>query len=165
MPETWTVETVAEKKIGDTPCWQFRLLRPDGRPHIHTIPMAALDRYAAEYDMNPTDTDSLLEILLHEPHMPMTDEADGTPQRYADPGPTLWEAESTRAAREAHLSRVKTCPVRIDVRGSRAVDTIRATHTPDRERVRTMREEVDTMRWVHQHSDLPIRPAEEILHA
>lgn len=158
MPEKWTVQSAREKRIGETPCWRVVMLRADGKPHAHTMPVAALDRYAAEYGIDPDDTDGLLEILLHEPHMALTEETEDHPPRYADTGTTLWEADSTHAAREAHLDRVKNCPVRIDVRSAPALDVIRSTRTPDRERIRAMREAIDTARWAKLYGDLPIRP-------
>lgn len=157
MPEKWTIQEVTTKQIGDMNCWRVRMLRADGKPHMHTEPKQSLDWRAAEYGIDPADTDTLLEIILHEPFMAMTEETDTQASRYAD-GPTLWEAESTDAAREALFTRVKNCPVRIDIRGVAALDVIRSSHQPDPERLRAMRELVDTNRWIALYGDLPVRP-------
>jgi hypothetical protein len=158
MPETWTVKEVTTKQIGNTPCWRFRLQRADGKHHMHTEPQASLDYRAAEYGIDPTDVDTLLEVLLHEPHLAMTEETETQPSRYAGTGPTLWEAENTDTARVAHLARVKNCPVRIDVKGTAALDPIRRGHRPDRDRIRAMREAVDTHRWINQYGGFPVQP-------
>lgn len=166
MPEKWNIQEARARQIGNTPCWQVTILQADGKPHAHLIPTAALEWRAAEYGIDPTDIDTLLEILLHEPHMAMTEETEEQPPRYADPGPALWEADSTAAARAAHLSRVKNCPVYIGVRGAAVLDSIRAGHKPNRAKVRAMREAVDTQRWISQYGDLPVQPiAKEAIHA
>jgi hypothetical protein len=161
MPEKWTVLEATTKQIGVTPCWRFRLQRADGQHHMHTEPQASLDCRAAEYGIDPTDVDTLLEVLLHEPHLAMTEETETQPSRYADTGPTLWEAENTDAARAAHLARVKNSPIRIDVKGTATLDPVRRDHRPDRARIRAMREAVDTHRWIHLYGGFPIQPNSE----
>ncbi|MFM9635986.1 hypothetical protein [Streptomyces turgidiscabies] len=121
------------------------------------MPQDILDWRAAEYGIDPTDTDTLLEIVLHELHMPVTEETDGQPARYAGDGPVLKEATSTAAARAAHLDRVKNCPVRIAVRDRAALNPIRARR-PDPARIRAMREAVDTSRWTALYGALPVQP-------
>jgi hypothetical protein len=120
------------------------------------MPTVTLEWRSAEYGIDPADVDTLLDVILHEPHIPLTD--DGSGPRYADNGPDLWTAESTTAAREAHLARIKTCPVRIDVKGVKALDPVRNGHRPDADRIRKMREQVDTSRWIKKHGDLPKQP-------
>lgn len=161
MPEKWTVGDSVARTIGTSPCWQVSLVRPDGKVAIHIMPTAALEWRAAEYGIDPTDVDTLLDIILHEPHMPTVDDPQQGP-RYADSGPDLWQADNTDTAREAHLARIKTCPVRIDVQGARGLDTIRNGHQPDPDRLRGMRETVDTNRWLKKYGDLPARPADPI---
>ncbi|MFJ4926833.1 hypothetical protein [Streptomyces sp. NPDC088736] len=146
------------KQIGDVPCWRFRLQRADGGHHMHTEPKAALDYRAAEYGLDPTDVDTLLEVLLHEPHLAMTEETETRPARLAGSGPTLWTAENTEAARAAHLARVRSSPVRIVVKGTAALDPVRRGHRPDQARIRATREAVDTNRWLHQYGGFPVQP-------
>ncbi|MER5715709.1 hypothetical protein [Streptomyces sp. NPDC002132] len=121
------------------------------------MPTTILEQYAAAYGIDPTDVDTLLEIVLHEPHMPMVDDPQHGP-RYADRGPDLWSADNTDDARAAHLARVKATPVRIDVRGAKALAGVRAGHRPDADRIREIREQVDTHRWMKKYGDLPVTP-------
>lgn len=157
MPEKWTISETIARQIGDSACWQVTLIRPDGNKVHHVMPTAALEWRAAEYGIDPTDTEALMEILLHEPHMPMVDDPQHGPQ-YADSGPDLWTADNTDHAREAHLARVKASTVRIDVKGAAALAPIRAGHRPDTARIRQMREQVDTSRWIKKHGGLPEQP-------
>lgn len=157
MPQKWTVSETGITEISGRPCWQITLLRPDGAKHLHLMPGATLEWRAAEYGVDPKDVDTLLEIVLHEPHMQTVDNPQHGP-RYADSGPDLWTADSTDAARTAHLARVQACSVRIDVTGVQALDTIRTGHTPDPDRIRAMRETVDTNRWLKKHGGFPQPP-------
>ena len=160
MP-TMTVESAAPEVIGVTDVWRVITRYPSGDGVTHIFPTATLDWRAAEYGIDPSDVDTLLEVVLHEPHLPVTVDNTGA-TRYDDNGPDLWTAENTDAAREAHLARVKTCPVRIGVRGVAALDSIRTGYVPDLDRIRTMRETVDTNRWLKKYGDLPARPADPI---
>lgn len=155
MPKTMTVESATPDTIGHTEVWRVITRAADGNGVTHIFPKATLDWRAAEYGISPTDTDTLLQVILHEPHLETID--DGTGPRYAD-GPDLWQADNTDAAREAHLARVRACPVQINVQGARGLDTIRNTYQPDPERLRAMRETVDTIRWMKKYGDLPVQP-------
>ncbi|MFE1849847.1 hypothetical protein [Streptomyces sp. NPDC059489] len=130
----------------------------DGNRHFHLTPAAALDFRAAEYGIDPEDTDALMEIILHENHIPTVDREDAPSARYLDDGPDLLTAENTTVARETHLRRIKTCPMSIRVRGAKGLDVIRAGHRPDLARIRATREAVDTTRWIRRYGDLPIKP-------
>lgn len=156
MPEEWTIQQSGAEQVSGTPCWTVTLLRPDGNCHAYLMPTTILEWRAAEYGVDPADVDALMELILHEPHIPMID--DGSGPRYADGGPDLLSAESTSAARDAHAARVKACPVRINVRNAKALDAVRTGHKPDAARIRAMREHVDTTRWVKRHGDLPVPP-------
>lgn len=157
MPDKWTVSDTVQREVSGTPCWQVNMTRPDGSTAIHLMPADVLDWRAAEYGIDPTDVDTLLDLVLHEPHIPMTDDPKKGP-RYADGGPDLWTAENTDAAREAHQARVRSCPVQIAVRGAKGLAAVRSGHRPDLARVRAMREMVDTNRWVRRYGDLPAPP-------
>lgn len=162
MAEKWTVGQAVARQVSGTPCWEVSLVRPDGGTIIHLMPAAILDWRAAEFGIDPTDVETLLEVVLHEPHMPMTDDAETGP-RFADDGPDLWTADNTVAARESHLARVQACPVQIGVRNVNALAAIRTGHRPDLEQVRAMREAVDTSRWLKKYGDLPAPPIPEVL--
>ncbi|WP_069769799.1 hypothetical protein [Streptomyces sp. LUP30] len=157
MPDKWTISETTALQIGDSPCWQITLTRPDGNKVNHVMPTSALDWRAAEYGIDPTDTEALMEILLHEPYMAVVDDPQHGPQ-YADSGPDLWAADSTATAREAHVARIKGCSVRIDVKNNKGLDPVRNGHRPDMTRIRKMREQVDTNRWIKKHGGLPEQP-------
>lgn len=61
----------------------------------HLIPRDAVEWRAAEYGIDPGDTDTLLDIILHEPHV-QVDQALG-----------LYQAPNVDAAREHLLAKVR----------------------------------------------------------
>lgn len=145
MPKKMTVESAQPDIIGETEVWRVLIRNAAGSDGVtHIFPKHTLDWRAAEYGIDPADVDTLLDVILHEPHMP---EADG---------PDLWTADNTGHARVAHLARVEGCPVRIDVRAAKALAPVRTGHRPDAEQIRRMREQVDTTRWLKKYGDLPI---------
>ncbi|MGW3821793.1 hypothetical protein ACWEAF_05660 [Streptomyces sp. NPDC005071] len=110
-----------------TPCWAVDMVKPDGTEHRHVFPQDTLAWRAAEYGIDPADTDQLLDIVLHEPWAPHPEdtitadkdpvlaaglmspalESRGTVQA-GDPVPTtLYTADTTEQAREAHLMRIQ----------------------------------------------------------
>lgn len=161
MAENWTVSETTARQVSGTPCWQVSLVRPDGNTVVYLMPTNALDWRAAEYGIDPTDVDTLLEVVLHEPHMPMTDDDEKGPQP-RDGGPDLWTAENTEAARQAHLARVQACQVQIGVRNVKALAAIRSGHRPDLAQIRAMREAVDTSRWLKKYGALPAPPIPDV---
>jgi hypothetical protein len=111
----------------NTPCWAVDMVKPDGTGHRLVFPQDTLAWRAAEYGIDPADTDQLLDIVLHEPWAPHPEdtitadqdpvlaaglmspalESRGTVQA-GDPVPTtLYTADSTEQAREAHLMRIQ----------------------------------------------------------
>lgn len=111
-----------------TPCWLVETRRSDdGNLHRHIFPKATLAYRAAEYGIDPADTDTLVDIVLHEPFAPSPDD----PYTAADdPAPaagllspataargtaavgdlvptTLANAKTIEKAREAHLLRIQ----------------------------------------------------------
>jgi hypothetical protein len=62
------------------------------KPVLHSFPLDALEWRAAEYGIDHTDTDQLLDIVLHEPYI--TDET------------VVHTAASADAARVVHLERI-----------------------------------------------------------
>lgn len=99
---------------------------PDGGREHHSFPLEALEWRAAEYGIDPTDTEALLDLIVHEPYVP--DPADPAnvladaavargfvspavePRRGVAPlelvPTTLWNAETIALARGAHLERI-----------------------------------------------------------
>lgn len=77
---------------------RFAVLRShDGQPPIpHVFPADTLEWRAAEYGIDPSDTDMLLRVVLYEPLID---------HRHDDPL-HLYQAPTVEAAREHHLTRV-----------------------------------------------------------
>lgn len=73
------------------------LTRPDGLPHRQTFPVDTLEWRAAEYDIDPADTDTLLDMVLSEPFL------DPDPD---DPALSLFDAPDIEQARAHHLKKV-----------------------------------------------------------
>lgn len=117
-----TVKEITEGVIGETLTWQVQMTDAEGRGHVHVFPQETLTWRAAEYGIDPADTDTLLDIILHEPFLPdlSTPEAAaadpaahagltaailGTKGATAEPV-QLHNAPTTKAARDAHLLRI-----------------------------------------------------------
>lgn len=97
MPGTVKVNGV--EKVGRTV--RFDTTIPDGRRFLHVIPDDTLEWRAAEYGIGAADLDTLLEIVLAEPHA-------GEPAA----GHGLHDAPDVATARAALLSRTQA--VRVD---------------------------------------------------
>lgn len=69
MPKTITITDVADIVHQNVPCWFIRQER-DGGIFGHIMPHSTLALRAAEYGIDPADTALLLDVALHEHHMP-----------------------------------------------------------------------------------------------
>lgn len=138
------------------PCWRVAVRGPGGSQYEHAFPLATLEWRAAEYGIDPTDIDTLLHVILHEPHLTAPEEEGGGPR---DKGPTLWEATSTAQAQAAHMRRIQDCPVTIDVAGAKQLDAIRQAPVA-RSAVQAKAQTVDTHRWERLYGGLPKPPRE-----
>lgn len=124
------VVAVHENHGGGREWWQVDTLTPGNTlPHLHAFPKATLDYRAAEYDLDPDDTDLLLDVILHERFIP-----DPTDPRNFDSDPAaraghvvqlpagargvraaagrpvpawLGNADTIAQARAAHLARIE----------------------------------------------------------
>lgn len=142
MSETLQVTAVHRTQIGTTDCWLVEQARPDGTTHIHAFPTDTLTWRAAEYGIDPTDTDTLLDIVLHEPHMPDDDR----------PQPTPANRDTARADLLAQIADAKANHVRVVSPGRRSLygansatdplDLIRH-HTIDPDRARAIHDHVN----------------------
>ncbi|MYS15161.1 hypothetical protein [Streptomyces sp. SID4982] len=126
MPSIYTVTAAGEYwPTPATPCWYVDMLKPDGSQHRHIFPKETLEWRAAEYGIDPTDIEQLLDIVLHEPFAPHPDDPVSGPDPVGLAGllspaivakgtvkagdlvpTTLYTAVTTDAAREAHLLRI-----------------------------------------------------------
>lgn len=160
MADEYVIESVEEHEGGTA--WRIRMLKPDGTYHAHILPKNTLEWRAAEYGID--DVTELLDIALHERYAPPTDaQAARIEGRTRDTGPTLFEADSTAAARAAHRARIARAKgERITVRNPKSdpLAVIRQQHGIDPDRMRAKREAVDVHRWRMQHGGLPVEPKE-----
>lgn len=118
-----TITEITEGVIGETLTWQVRMTDAEGKEHVHVFPQETLAWRAAEYGIDPADTDTLLDIILHEPFLPdlavpaaaATDPAARAglnASTLASKGSAavepvqLHNAPSTSVAREAHQLRI-----------------------------------------------------------
>lgn len=63
----------------------------------HHFPLDTLEWRAAEYEIDPSDTAKLLDIVLTEPFI--------TPDDYADDAPNLYDTDDVSEARAGHIAR------------------------------------------------------------
>ncbi len=128
MPEIRTVTDVVTERLGSegVPVWRVRTADAAGAIHEHIFPHVTLTWRAAEYGIDPTDTATLLDIVLHEPFLPDLDDPDEAAKdpaakagltvparrangriREGDPIPArLQNAVTIDDARTAHLLRI-----------------------------------------------------------
>ncbi len=180
-PREYIVQTVGEYWPNpDNPCWYVDMLKPDGTLHRHVFPKMTLENLAAEYGIDPTAVDDLLDIAMHQPFAPNPDDPDGEDPaaaagmlspalvsrgttRKGDPVPTtLYTAADTAAAREAHRIRIEhTKAHRVRVvppkAGRDPLNTIRQAHGIDPARVAVKARMVEERRLVAQ-GRAPQRP-------
>jgi hypothetical protein len=157
-PRTRIVESVTEQMDGSADCWHVVTRAADGHGITHVFPKTTLEWRAAEYGIDPTDADTLLDVVLHEQIL----DDDTAARITAD----LFEAPSTSRARDAHLARIdghKQQRERIVIDGeNNPLDAIRARPGISAEGVRVKREMVDVHRWTRLYGALPI-PATDTL--
>ena len=119
----YVVETVEEYHPNpEMPCWRIYSRMPDGNLHGYVFPQNTLEWRAAEYGIDPDDVETLLDVVLHEPHLARVDRDDpALKQGRVSPAvtaegnsrvgelvpTTLYNAETVKDAREAHLVRVQ----------------------------------------------------------
>lgn len=95
--------------------WMVITENPDGSKHTYALPSVTFENLAAEYGFDESDIDFLLDIAIHQLHIPeplqksnrdndaaakMGFVRDGMPV-------TLGNADSIDHAREAHLERIR----------------------------------------------------------
>jgi hypothetical protein len=112
----------------ETACWMVEATRAsDGQKYRHIFPKTTLAYRAAEYGIDPADTETLIDIILHEPFAASPDDpvtapndpalaagltavavvARGTVKVGQQTNVTLFNADSIAQAREAHLLRIR----------------------------------------------------------
>lgn len=145
-----TVESAAATRVGDVDCWQV-ITRAKGDGGItHLFPKSTLEWRAAEYGIDPTDVDGLLDVVLHEQ---LFDEDTAVKAQHA-----LQGARSTADARAGHLARIAALKEqhRVAIEAGGPLDVIRARPGISPDGVRAKREAVDVHRWTQMYGGLPV---------
>lgn len=148
MNKEYVVTDVESTMHGDLPIWRIIYDKGDGTVHLQVMPQSILLSRAAEYDIDPTDTDTLIDMVLHEPFM-APEEGSGLP--------ALFSAPSVSSAREAHLARiahakenrVSAVSAKRKAKGagvSDPLDVMRRDHKVDHEMFNAIKNEVKALR-------------------
>lgn len=164
--QIFTVDWVSER-ANSSPCWLVHRTDQDGNGSAHVFPHDTLEWRAAEYGL--TDVDEILDIVLHEPHLPEAPDRDDAALRaglVTSTGPdaaaiTLFNARSTGDALAAHRLRVADtkrtwAQVRSPGKGNDPLDAIRIRHGITTSGMRAKRELVDTHRWGLIYGGFPV---------
>lgn len=145
-----TVESAAPARVGDVDCWQV-VTRAKGDGGItHLFPKDTLEWRAAEYGLDPSDVDGLLDVVLHEQ---LFDHDTATEAERA-----LRSARSTADARASHTALIAAVKAqhRIALGAGGPLDVIRARPGISADGVRVKREAVDVHRWIQMYGGLPV---------
>jgi hypothetical protein len=116
MAAEYEVTDVVEGTLAKEPAWMFILTAPDGTQAAHMMHKYVFEARAIEYDLHPEDDlDEILDMVLHEHHIPQEDPDDpAAAEGYVTKdaaGDTvaadLFVAETIQDAREAHQIRIR----------------------------------------------------------
>lgn len=70
MGTKFTLTTVDTFVLGNgVECWKIMQVNERQEKYPYVFPKFALEQRAAEYDLDPTDIPTLLDVVLHEPHV------------------------------------------------------------------------------------------------
>jgi hypothetical protein len=165
-PRIYTVDFVTERLTRGTPRWAVHHIDQDGNGGGVIFPKDTVEWRAAEYGL--TDIDEILDVILHEPHLPDAPDRDDAALRagyVTSTGPdaepiTLFNAVSTADAWAAHqvrIARAKETRSRVvpPAKGPNPLDVIRAQGLRPAG-VRAKRELVDIHRWHALYGGLPV---------
>lgn len=166
-PRIHTVDWVGERLTRGAPRWVVHTVDQDGNGSGYIFPKDTLEWRAAEYGL--TDVDEILDIRLHEFHLPDFPDRDDAAARagyVTSTGPdaqplNLFNAASTVDALAAHRLRIAeakrvTAHVRPPVKGKDPLDVIRAAHGITPAGLRAKREAVDIHRWGLLYGGFPV---------
>jgi len=118
------------------PVWMIDMASDDGTARAAGFPHSTLAWRAAEYGIDPSDFDTLLDVVLHEPHM-----------QHTVHDPTFLYNTDQDTARAAHLERVKQVRrgvVHLDPDGH--LNRIQEAYDPQDPAVHTFRRRVESIR-------------------
>lgn len=168
-PLILTVDAVGERLTRGVPRWTVHHVDQHGNGGGKVFPKEQLEWRAAEYGL--TDVDEILDMILHEWHLPDFPDQDDAAARAGYVTSTAPDAEpiilrnapSTADALAAHRLRIAeakrvTAHVRPPAKGRDPLDLIRAQHGITAAGVRAKREAVDIHRWQLLYGGLPVQP-------
>ncbi|MEU6234414.1 hypothetical protein [Kitasatospora sp. NPDC047058] len=130
-------ETYEVTSANGVPHWVVVMTATDGSRHQHAFPKDTVTWRAAEYGINVDDTETLLDVILHEPYI--------TPADVQAEPLTLTTAKSKNDAKAAHLARIAA------VKKRRRIDGIKAPAD---------RGKPDPLAAIRVHRNAPERVAE-----
>lgn len=189
VPEIRTVTNVVPETHGSeqVPCWRIQTTDGDGRTHDTILPQVTLAWRAAEYGIDPADTATLIDLILHEPFLPNLEDPNAAaadpaakagmtvPARRAngrtrkgDPEPVrLHNANTIADARAAHLLRINAIKntVRIEAPAGRGADNpLRQIHDTvvDPTVVARLVDRVDAARRKYRGERIPRTPQPDV---
>lgn len=167
-PAIFTIDFVTERLNRGTPRWLVHHVDQNGSGSSYVFPKDTLEWRAAEYGLD--DVDEILDMVLHEPHLPDGPDRDDAAARAGmvtsnrpDAEPiTLFNATSSADALAAHRLRIADAKkvravVRAPAKGKNPLDAIRTAHGITAAGLRAKRELVDTHRWQLVYGALPVR--------
>ena len=104
---THVVDEVGTTKVGAKTWWLVGVRAPNGDRMAHVFPPQVLHWRAAEYEIDPTDAQTLLDIVLHERFM--------TEEEHHHEAPDFVFNTDVDTARRAHLARIEVVKTRARV--------------------------------------------------
>ncbi|MGY6019601.1 hypothetical protein [Streptomyces spinosirectus] len=168
QPRLFTVDFVGERLTRGVPRWAVHHVDEDGNGGGHIFPKETLEWRAAEFGL--TDVDEILDVILHELHIPEYLDRDDaaarrglvTSTRPDAEAITLFNAASTTDAWVAHRARITavketTALVQPPGSGKNPLDVIRQGHGMTARGIRGKQQLVDVTRWQMVYGDLPVR--------
>lgn len=166
-PRIHTVDWVSERLTRGEPRWVVHYADQDGAGGSYVFPKDSLEWRAAEYGL--TDVDEILDMRLHEFHLPDMPDRDDAALRaglVTSTGPdaepvNLFNAASTADALVAHRLRIADAKktrtlVQAPTKGRDPLDTIRRAHGITPAGVRAKVQLVDVHRWQLVYGELPV---------
>lgn len=172
-PKIFTIDFVTERLTRGVPRWAVHKIDEDGVGHGHIFPKDTLEWRAAEYGI--TDVEELLDIVLHEVHLPDVDRDDVAARKgfvtstSPDAEPIqLFNATSTTEACDVHRLRIAHVKETLALVGSASrsknpLDAILLDHGVTPQGLRKKREKVDILRWSNVYGELPVSSKPKII--
>lgn len=147
MKTTYTIIQVLDGTAtldgAEQPVWMVSYTRSDtGQTHTHGFPHEIFVNLCAEYEHDPHDIDTLIQLVLHQPHMDI---------RHTD-ADFVYKAR-VEQARAGHLSKLAMSQQdHAYVDEQNLLDAIRQAHDPHDARIAPRRDKVRQVRMKHRRN-------------